>query len=111
MRDFMAAAQISQYELSVEKLSEKHKSVLENFKTDNVELKKFLVEDALKNQGLNISNTYLWFYTPNNEFVAYLTILADAIGIHGTGLGEYFSSQRHILQNSSGAQNRTYLRA
>lgn len=87
------AEQVSQYELNVEKLSEKHKSLLENFKTDNLELKKFLVEDALKNQGLNISNTYLWFYKPNNELVAYVTILTDAVGIHGTGLGEYFQDK------------------
>ncbi len=87
------AEQISQYELNVEKLSEKHKALLGNFKTDNVELKKFLVEDALRNQGLVISNTYLWFYKPKNELVAYITILTDAVGIHGTGLGEYFQDK------------------
>ncbi len=81
---------ISQDKLKVEKLSEKHKAILKNFKTDNIELKKFLVEDALRNQELAISNTYLWFYEPKNELVAYISILTDAIGIHGTGLGEYF---------------------
>ncbi|VVB60701.1 Acetyltransferase (GNAT) domain protein [uncultured archaeon] len=84
---------IPQDNLKVEKLSEKHKNILETFKTENVELKKFLVEDALRNQELVISNTYLWFYKPNNELVAYITILTDAIGIHGTGLGEYFQDK------------------
>lgn len=37
---------IPQDDLRVEKLSEKHGSLLENFKTDTVELKKFFVEDA-----------------------------------------------------------------
>ncbi len=81
---------IPQDDLKVEKLSEKHKAVLETFKTDNIELQKFLVEDALRNQELAISNTYLWFYKSNNELVAYITILTDAVGIHGTGLGDHF---------------------
>lgn len=81
---------IPQEDLKVEKISEKHKTILETFKTDNLELKKFLVEDALRNQELAISNTYIWFYKPNNELAAYITILTDAVGIHGTGLGEYF---------------------
>ncbi len=90
----MMDEKIPQEDLKVEKLSEKHKAILENFKTDNLELKKFLVEDALRNQEFAISNTYLWFYTPNNELAAYITILTDAVGIHGTGLGEYFRDIR-----------------
>ncbi len=85
------AGDIPQDDLKVEKLSEEHKNVLRMFKTDNLELKKFLVEDALRNQELSISNTYVWFYKPqDNELVGYITILADAIGINGTRLGDYF---------------------
>ena len=85
--------QIPQDDLKVEKISEKHKTVLEAFKTDNIDLRKFLVEDALRNQKLSISNTYLWFYKPKDEFVAYITILADAVGIHGTALSKYFQGK------------------
>lgn len=85
--------QIPQDDLKVEKISGKHKSILETFKTDNIELMKFLIDDALRSQELSISNTYLWFYKPKDEFVAYITILADAIGIHGTVLGEYFQGK------------------
>ncbi len=81
---------IPQDGLKVEKLSEKYKALLQNFKTDNAELEKFLVEDALSNQELAISNTYLWFYRPNNALVGYITILTDAVGVHGTELGGHF---------------------
>lgn len=81
---------ISWEELDIELISEKHKSFLENFKTDNIELKQFLVEDAFSNQEMGISYTYLWFYKKNNELVAYITLLADAIRVHGTRLGQSF---------------------
>ena len=91
-------------ELEIEPISERHKNQLEVFETDNVELKQFLVEDALNNQEIGISHTYLWFYKENNltsfeafqdkfennDLVAYITILADAIRVHGTHLGQSF---------------------
>ena len=83
----------TQKELKVELLSEKYKNILETFETDTDELKKFLVEDALNNQNIGISNTYLWFYKPDNRLVAYITILSDAIGIRGTVLGSFFQSK------------------
>ncbi len=85
--------QIPQDDLKVEKIAKKHKTILEAFKTDNIDLRKFIVEDALRNQELSIYNTYLWFYKPKDELVAYITILADAVGIHGTALSEYFQDK------------------
>lgn len=86
----MTEEQISREDLNIELISEKHKNILEKFKTDNLELKQFLIEDALNNQEMNISYTYLLFYKKNNEIVAYITLLADAIRVHGTRLGQSF---------------------
>lgn len=81
---------ISPEDLRREQLSEKHKDIINHFETDETELKKFLIEDALNNQDLAISNTYLWFYNPKNELAGYMTLLSDAIRVHGTSLGQSF---------------------
>ena len=86
----MAEERISRENLDIELISEKHKSLLETFKTDNTELRQFLIDDAISNQEMGISYTYLWFYKKNNELVAYITLLADAIRVHGTRLGRSF---------------------
>lgn len=86
----MAEERISREDLDIELISEKHKNILENFKTDNTELKQFLIEDALSNQEMGISYTYLWFYKKDNGLAAYITLLADAIRVHGTRLGQSF---------------------
>lgn len=77
-------------DLDIELISEKHKNILETFKTDNTELKQFLIDDALNNQEMGISYTYLWFYNPKNELAGYMTLLSDAIRVHGTSLGQSF---------------------
>ena len=77
-------------ELRIEKLDERHLGLLGKFETDVKDLKDFLVEDAYNNQQLGISTTYLWFYNPTNELVAYVTVLTDAIRVHGTQLGKMF---------------------
>ena len=77
-------------ELRIEKLETKHKSLIEGFQTQNKELKGFLVEDAIKNQELLISTTYLWFYTITNELVAYTTLLSDSLRIKETDLEKMF---------------------
>ncbi len=77
-------------DLKIELISETHKNLLGSFKTDSLELKKFLLEDALSNQEVGISYTYLWSCRKNNELVAYITLLADAIRVHGTYLGKSF---------------------
>lgn len=80
-------------DLRIEKLSKRHTKIIDNFQTSNKELKDFLIEDALDNQEMAISTTYLWFYNPKNELCAYITTLADAIRIHGTRLGKWFVDQ------------------
>ena len=84
---------ISPSDLRIEKLSEHNKEIINNFQTSNKELKDFLIEDALNNQEMAISTSYLWFYNPKNELAAYVTILADAIRIHGTRLGKSLMDQ------------------
>lgn len=81
---------IFQEDLRREQLSEKHRDTLNSFETDEVELRKFLIEDALNNQDWAISDTYLWFYNLKNELAGYLTLLSDAIRVHGTILGQSF---------------------
>lgn len=77
---------IDKKDIRIETINKSHGEIIKNFKTENKELKDFLVEDALRNQELAISTTYLWFYRPTNEVLAYVTLLADAIRIHGTHL-------------------------
>ncbi len=77
-------------ELRVEVLEERHLELLKRFEADVKELKDFLVEDAYNNQQWAISTTYLWFYNPTNDLVAYMTVLNDAIRVHGTQLGKQF---------------------
>lgn len=77
-------------QVRVVKLSGKNKNVIERFETDTKELKDFLVEDAINNQQISISDTYLWFYNPENRLVAYMSLLTDAIRVHGTQLGRSF---------------------
>lgn len=81
---------ISREDLNIELISEKHKDILENFKTDDTELRQFLIEDALGNQEMGLSYTYLWFYEKSHDLVAYITLLADSVRVHGTLLGQSF---------------------
>jgi predicted GNAT family N-acyltransferase len=76
-------AKISMKDLRIEVVSSENVQYAEGFETDNKELRDFLVEDALKNQEVGISTTYLWFYNPGNQLAAYVTILMDAIRVSG----------------------------
>ena len=77
-------------DLKIEKLEAKHKELLNFFQTQNKDLKAFLVEDALKNQELSISITYLWFYRKTNELIAYISLLNDSLRIRETELEKMF---------------------
>ncbi len=76
--------------LRIEKLGKRHLDIIKAFDTGVKELKDFLTEDAYNNQEMSISTTYLWFYNPENKLVAYVTVLNDAIRVHGTQLGKAF---------------------
>lgn len=77
-------------DLKLERLSVHHQDVLETFETDEKELEDFLLEDALRDQKMHVSETLMCFYKPKNELVAFITLLTDAIGIRGTHLGTFF---------------------
>ena len=81
---------ISIEQLRIEELESRHLGIIKSFETDCKELKDFLIEDAFINQQIAISKTYLWFYNPTNDFVGYITLLTDAIRVHGTNLGKRF---------------------
>jgi hypothetical protein len=70
-------------DLRIEVIGPEHRHSVNGFESDNKELRDFLVEDALKNQEIGISTTYLWFYNPENRLAAYVTILMDAIRVSG----------------------------
>jgi predicted GNAT family N-acyltransferase len=86
----MLGQEIPLEQLRVVKLSSKNIADLQVFDTDVKELKDFLVEDAINNYNISISTTYLWYYNPENKLVAYITLLTDAIRVHGTQLGKSF---------------------
>ncbi len=77
-------------EILIEQISEKHTEIINEFSTNLKELKDFLVEDALKNQEMHISKTYLWIHKPTGKIVAYISVLTDSIRIQGTHLRDYF---------------------
>lgn len=71
-------------ELYFEKIKEEHIQILSSFETTQIELKSFLVEDALQSQHLWISTTYLVFdaedHQKNTQFLlGYVTLLNDSI--------------------------------
>lgn len=66
-------------DLRLEIINDKHD--LSQFKSYEVELTNFLMEDALNNQKQNLSITFLWFY--KEQLVAYVTLLTDKINLEG----------------------------
>jgi len=74
---------INREDIDIQKLNDSHKPILSSFKSYEKELADFLVEDAIDNQGRSISITYLWFYKPTKELVAYISVLTDAINLQG----------------------------
>lgn len=69
-------------DLHYELLDNRHKTLITNFKCYESELEYFLKEDALNNQKIGISKTYLWINKDNN-LVAYVTILMDSLRLEG----------------------------
>lgn len=80
-------------ELRVEKLDNRHLYVIDKFKSSNIDLTNFLKEDSLRNERLSINSTYLLFYNPLNELVAFVSLCSDAIKVNNTKLKELFDSE------------------
>lgn len=74
-------AKIPANHLRIEKLSPAHKDILSSLKSYEQELVNFLMEDALDQQEKILSITYLWFLKGTNDFVGYITLLADKISL------------------------------
>jgi GNAT superfamily N-acetyltransferase len=70
-------------ELEIRKITGFDKPSLTGFKSYEPELVDFLIQDALDNQDRQMSVTYLWFLKSTKELVGYVTVLADAISLHG----------------------------
>ncbi|MBI2103306.1 GNAT family N-acetyltransferase [Candidatus Woesearchaeota archaeon] len=81
-------------DISIEVINERH--CFNNFKSSEQELINFLVEDALENQKLKLSITFLWFYL--GEIVSYITLLSDRITLDGE-LQQFFKG-KDILYRS-----------
>lgn len=67
-------------DISIEILNENHN--IADFKSYEIELVKFLVEDALSNQKQKLSLTFLWFY--EKEIAGFITLLTDRINLEGS---------------------------
>jgi ribosomal protein S18 acetylase RimI-like enzyme len=90
--------QITEEQIRVERIADHHSNILQQLEIDESnpdekELKAFLAEDALKQEKMEISATYLWFHNPTNKVIGYITLLTDAIKIQGTSLRERFTDQ------------------
>jgi len=72
---------IKSEELRVEILNVVHRGAISSFYSYEGELRDFLVEDALNQQGRKISVTYLWFLRKTNELVAYITLSPDCVKV------------------------------
>lgn len=75
----MQPTKIEPSDLKLQIITDKHD--LSGFRSYEVELQKFLLEDALNNQKQNLSLTFLWYY--NDALVAYITLLTDRINLEG----------------------------
>lgn len=62
-------------EIYIEKMRDDHD--IEKFESYEIELKKFLKEDALKNQEQDISVTYLCILKKTKQVIGYITVLSD----------------------------------
>ena len=89
-------SKISPGELRIEKLSKDHD--ITGFHSYEIELVKFLQEDALDNQDKRISMTYLWFLKETNELIGYFTLLNDKINLEGN-LKKYFNDKNIKYSN------------
>mgnify|MGYP001617923974 CR=1 FL=1 len=83
-------SKISPEEVRVEKLRKDHD--ITDFQSYEIELVKFLQEDALDNQEKRISITYLWFLKETNELIGYFTLLNDKITLKGN-LEKFFKDK------------------
>ncbi len=88
--DEKGALKIIPEDIVIEIINSAH--AVAGFRSYEQELVDFLVEDALENQKKQISVTYLWFLKSNNELIAYVTVLADAISLQGD-MKEYFKQK------------------
>ncbi len=77
-------ARVDSNHISYEKLNESHHSVVEIFRNQEDDLVRFLQDDALANQTLGISVTYLFFIIEKGsmDLAGYITLLSDSIGVH-----------------------------
>ncbi len=83
-------SKISAGELRIEKLSKEHDLI--GFQCYELELLKFLQEDALNNQNKKLSVTYLWFLEETDQLVGYITLINDRIDLFGN-LKKYFNQK------------------
>ncbi len=82
------AQPIKPEEVKIEIINERH--IVTGFTSYEQDLVDFLIEDALQNQKLRLSVTFLWFY--RSQLVSYVTLLNDKINLEGD-LKEFFQEK------------------
>ena len=80
---------IPKEDIEIRQIGRSDTGMISGFSSYEKELVDFLAEDALDNQEKSISTTYLWIHKPTKDLIGYVTVLADAINLHGP-LKEYF---------------------
>ena len=93
---------VSLKEVHFERIKKKHLDLIKSFQTWQQELRDFLVEDAIRNQELCVSSTYLLFNkndfkrnrkkTNNLTLLGYVTISNDRINLNKV-LREFFQKK------------------
>jgi len=68
---------VSIKDISYRAISVKDVDIISKFTSYEVELQNFLVEDAINNQDMGISRTYLFFY--KTSLAGYITLLNDSL--------------------------------
>jgi GNAT superfamily N-acetyltransferase len=67
--------------LKIKEVSIDYKDYILNFQTYEPELKRFLLEDALNDQNLKISKTFLLF--KDDFLIGYITLMCDSLRLGG----------------------------
>jgi GNAT superfamily N-acetyltransferase len=79
-------------DIEIVQISDSHKPLLQEFRSYEQELVRYLIENALQDQVMKMSITYLWFLKPTKELIGYISVLADAINLEGT-LKKFFRNK------------------
>jgi len=77
-------------DIRIEPISEVHRHIISDFCTYELDLKEYLIEDAISHQKNLVSKTFLMFFS--GSLVGYITLLCDSLRVEGD-MQDYFRSK------------------